>query len=131
MDESELLATRSEFPTLTKGVHLISHSLGAMPGKARAYATQFLDEWENESIRSWGTWLPAVRSLGDLVGSVIGVSPGTVVMLPNVSTVQAVVASCFDFPMKDGPLKGRNKIVYDELNFSTVHYVWREQERRG
>jgi kynureninase len=125
-DERDLLATRPEFPTLTKGVHLISHSLGAMPAAARGYATQFIDEWENDSIASWGEhWLPAVRSLGDLVGSVLGVAPGTVCMLPNVSIVQAVVASCFDFK---GP---RNKVVYDDLNFSTVHYVWQGQARRG
>jgi kynureninase len=125
-DEADLLATRSEFPTLTKGVHLISHSLGAMPGKARGYATQFIDEWENDSIASWGLhWLPAVRSLGDLVGQVLGVAPGTVAMLPNVSIVQAILASCFTFEGK------RNRIVYDDLNFSTVHYVWQGQKRRG
>ena len=56
-DESALLATRSEFPTLAKGVHLISHSLGAVPKKARAYANQFLDEWENDSINAWHEWL--------------------------------------------------------------------------
>jgi kynureninase len=124
--EHDLLATRPDFPTLTKGVHLISHSLGAMPAAARKYATQFIDEWENDSIASWGEhWLPAVRSLGDLVGSVLGAAPGTVCMLPNVSIVQAVVASCFDFK---GP---RNKVVYDDLNFSTVHYVWQGQARRG
>ncbi len=125
-DERDLLATRPEFPTLTKGVHLISHSLGAMPAAARGYATRFIDEWENDSIASWGEhWLPAVRSLGDLVGTVLGVAPGTVCMLPNVSIVQAIVASCFDF---EGP---RNKVVYDNLNFSTVHYVWQGQARRG
>ncbi len=123
--EAPLLATREEFPTLQKGVHLISHSLGAMPRAARTYATQFLDEWENDSINAWGGWLPAVRSLSDIIASVIGVKQGSVVILPNVSTVQAIVASCFDFK---GP---RNKIVYDELNFSTVHYVWQEQVRRG
>ena len=72
--EAELLAARAEFPTLEKGVHLISHSLGAVPKKARVYATQFLDEWENESINAWHLWLPAVRALGDLVGSVLGVA---------------------------------------------------------
>jgi kynureninase len=72
-----------------------------------------------------------VRSLGDLVGSVLGVAPGTVTMLPNVSTVQSYVASCFTFAEKTGPFAGRKKIVYDDLNFSTVHYVWREQARRG
>jgi kynureninase len=129
-DEADLLATRSEFPTLTKGVHLISHSLGAMPKKARAYAQQFLDEWENDSITAWGTWLPAVRSLSDTIAGVLGVKPGTVVTLPNVSIVQAVVASCFTFDGK-GPFGARNKIVYDDLNFSTVHYVWDGQRRRG
>ena len=125
-DEADLLATRAGFPTLEKGVHLISHSLGAMPGAARAHVTRMLDDWENDSIASWGlSWLPAVRSLGDLVGSVLGVAPGSVCMLPNVSIAQAVVASCFDFK---GP---RNRVVYDDLNFSTVHYVWREQARRG
>lgn len=129
--ESALLETRSEFPTVDKGVHLISHSLGAVPRKAREYANQFLDEWENESINAWHTWLPAVRSLGDIVAGVLGVDPGTVAMLPNVSTIQALVASCFTFPPTSGRFKGRNKIVYDDLNFSTVHYVWREQQRRG
>jgi kynureninase len=130
MDESALLATRSEFPTLTKGVHLISHSLGAMPRQARAYATQFLDEWENESINSWHEWLPAVRSLADVIARVLHVDPGTIAMLPNVSTVQGIVASCFTFDAKNG-FEGRRKIVYDDLNFSTVHYVWQEQQRRG
>jgi kynureninase len=129
-DESALLATRSEFPTLTKGVHLISHSLGAMPRKAREYSAHFLDEWENLSITAWHEWLPAVRSLGDLIGRVIGVDAGTVAMLPNVSTVQSIVASCFTFDAKNG-FEGRTKIVYDDLNFSTVHYVWQEQQRRG
>jgi len=127
MSEAPLLQTRSEFPTLEKGVHLISHSLGAMPRAARANATRFLDEWENDSINAWHDWLPAVRSLGDLIAKVIGVDAGTVVVLPNVSTVQDVVASCFTF---DAGAK-RNKIVYDDLNFSTVHYVWQEQQRRG
>jgi kynureninase len=125
MSESELLATRDQFPTLQKGVHLISHSLGAMPRGARTYAEAFLDEWETDSINAWGSWLPAVRSLTDTMADVLGVDHGSLALLPNVSIVQAVVASCFDFK---GP---RNKIVYDELNFSTVHYVWQGQARRG
>jgi kynureninase len=124
-DESQLLALREEFPTLKNSVHLISHSLGAVPRDARKHATRFLDEWEEESIRAWHLWLPAVRELGDLMARVLGVDPKTVSLHPNVSSVQAVVASCFSF---EGP---RNKIVYDDLNFSTVHYVWQEQARRG
>lgn len=130
-EEVDLLAARSEFPTLEKGVHLISHSLGAVPKAARTYANRFLDEWENDSINAWHAWIPAVRELGDLVAGVLGVARGTVTMLPNVSTVQSFVASCFTFQEKAGRFAGRTKIVYDELNFSTVHYVWQEQVRRG
>jgi len=125
VSEAELLATRAEFPTLEKGVHLISHSLGAVPRQARAHAARFLDEWEDDSINAWGAWLPAVRSLGDLVAGVVGVAPGSVTILPNVSIVQAAVASCLDYT------GARKKVVYDDLNFSTVHYVWQEQARRG
>jgi kynureninase len=125
-DEDDLLAVRPQFPTLAKGVHLISHSLGAMPAAARSRAVRFADEWENDSIAAWGEhWLPAVRALGDLIAQVLGVAKGSVCMLPNVSIAQTVVASCFAFDGK------RNKVVYDDLNFSTVHYVWQQQRRRG
>jgi kynureninase len=124
--EDDLLAVRSQFPTLAKSVHLISHSLGAMPGAARDYVQRFADEWENESVAAWGEhWLPAVRSLGNVIASVLGVGEGTVCVLPNVSIAQAAIASSFTFEGK------RNKVVYDDLNFSTVHYVWQEQRRRG
>src|SRR5882672_2028773 len=107
IEESDLLATRQEFPTLAKGVHLISHSLGAMPRAAKANAGLFLEEWENDSINAWGKWLPAVRSLSDVIAGVLGVDPGTVTILPNVSTVQGIVASCFVFDGK-GPFGKRN-----------------------
>ena len=128
-DETLLLATREEFPSLNRGVHFISHSLGAMPRAARVHATAFLDDWENDSINAWNKWLPAVRSLGDTIADVLGVAAGTVSIHPNVSTVQAVV-SCFTYDAKS-PFGPRKKIVYDDLNFSTVHYVWQEQGRRG
>jgi kynureninase len=125
-DEARLLATRSEFPTLAKKTHLISHSLGAMPARARRYVDEFMSQWQDDSIDAWHLhWLPAVENLGDLIGKVLGVAPGTVVINQNVSTIQSVVASCFDFAGL------RNKVVYSDMNFSTVDYVWQEQRRRG
>lgn len=125
-DEARLLALRGEFPTLEKKTHLISHSLGAMPRRARAHVEAFMDQWENDSIEAWSRhWLPQVESLGDLIAKVLGVEAGSVVVNQNVSTVQAMVASCFDFSPP------RNKVVYTDMNFSTVDYVWQEQRRRG
>lgn len=125
-DEARLLALRGEFPTLAKKTHLISHSLGAMPRRARAHVEAFLDQWENDSIEAWSRhWLPQVEAVGDLIAKVLGVEAGSVVVNQNVSTVQAMVASCFDFSPP------RNKVVYTDMNFSTVDYVWQEQRRRG
>src|SRR6185503_15412643 len=50
---------------------------------------------------------------------------GSVIMHTNVSTIQAVLASCFDYT------PARNKIVYEALQFPTVSYVWQAEERRG
>ncbi|GAC1352844.1 MAG: kynureninase [Polyangiales bacterium] len=124
-NEAALLAYRDEFPTLATSVHLISHSLGAMPKRARIGVEEYVARWEQDSIEAWQTWLPFVTELGDVVADVIGVPHGSVVMNQNVSTIQAIVASALDF---SGP---RNKVVYSSLNFSTVHYVWQETARRG
>lgn len=124
--ESRLLALRREFPTLEKKTHLISHSLGAVPARAKRYVAEFMQEWEEDSIDAWHLhWLPAVDRFGDLVAQVLGVPRGSVVVNQNVSTIQAMVASCFDFAPP------RNKVVYSDMNFSTVDYVWQEQRRRG
>lgn len=124
-DHADLLRTRAEFPTLETSVHLISHSLGAMPRGARERATAFLDQWERDSIEAWHEWLPYVTRLGDRVAGILGTAAGTVIMNQNVSTVQAILASALDYSKK------RNKIVYSSLEFSTVHYVWSQQARRG
>jgi kynureninase len=123
--EPELLATREQFPTLSSSVHLISHSLGAMPRAARERAAEFLDLWEHESIEAWHDWLPYVTDLGNVIADVLGVPHGSVIMNQNVSTIASIVASALDF---SGP---RKKVVYSALEFSTCHYVWRETARRG
>lgn len=124
--EAALLSYRAEFPTLETSVHLVSHSLGAMPSRAREYATLYLDEWQRDSIESWDNhWLKAARELGDTIADVVGAPHGTIAMSQNVSTLQSMVASCLEFKPP------RNRIVYSELNFSTIHYVWQEQTRRG
>lgn len=87
---------------------------------------RFLDEWERDSIESWDAhWLPMVRELGDTIADVVGAEQGTIAVSQNVSTIQSMVASCLEYPRE------RNRIVYTALNFSTLHYVWQEQTRRG
>jgi kynureninase len=120
-----LVRYRTEFPALAGSTYLVSHSLGAMPRAAADALSEFTRLWVEDGINAWSRWLPMVTEAGDRVARLIGADPGTVVMVPNVSAAQAIVASCFDF---DG---ARNGVVYPELEFPTVSYVWQAEQRRG
>jgi kynureninase len=121
-----LLSWRKEFPTLETTVHMISHSLGAMPQRAYERLHEYADAWATRSIRAWeeGWWEMPVK-VGDLIGGIIGARPGEVVMQQNVSTCVAAVLSCFDWS------KPRNKIVSEAFNFPSNLYQCHALERLG
>ena len=120
-----LLKWREEFPILAKKTYLINNSLGAMPRAVRASLMEYADTWERDGVEAWHEWLPMVTATGDLIGKIINAPTGTVVMHQNVSTLSAILASSLEFK------RGKDGIVYDELNFPSVHYVWKEMERRN
>ena len=108
----DLLGWRKEFPILESVVHMISHSLGAMPRRASERMQEYAQTWSTRGIRAWEEgWWEMPRALGDLVGRIIGAAPGEVVMQQNVSTCVATVLSCFEWSCR------RNKIVSEALNF--------------
>jgi kynureninase len=123
----ELLKWRSEFPILDKSVYLISHSLGAMPRATYERLHDYAEAWATRGVRAWaeGWWEMPVR-LGDEVARIIGAEAGTVVMHQNVSICQSLILSCFDDAQPP-----RNKIVYSELNFPSVMYVYEAHARHG
>ena len=122
----KLLKWRSEFPILDKTVYLISHSLGAMPRAVYESVQEYADVWATRGVRAWaeGWWEMPVQ-IGDEVARIIGADPQTVVMHQNVSICQALILSCFD------PEPKRNKIVYGELEFPSVQYVYEAHARDG
>jgi kynureninase len=116
-----LLAWRTEFPILDRTVYMISHSLGAMPQRTRDRLKQYADEWDTRGIRAWEEgWWDMPITVGDLIGKIIGAGPRTVVMQQNVSICQSIVLSCFDWTAK------RNKIVSEEMNFSSNLYLYQQ-----
>lgn len=120
-----LLAWRSRFPTLGNSVHMISHSLGAMPAKAAEDLAEFGWLWTQRSITAWEEWLPEVERHAGRIGRIVGAPDGSMMMFTNVSSIQATLASCLEYG------NGRDKVVYSELNFPSVSYVWKAEERRG
>jgi kynureninase len=121
-----LLQWRKEFPVLDKTVYLISHSLGAMPGRTRDRLNEYADIWSTRSIRAWEeVWWEMPITVGNLIGKIIGAGEGEVTMHPNVSVAQSIVASCFDWRGK------RNKVVSEGLNFPSNLYIQRQLESLG
>jgi len=122
----ELLKWRSEFPILDKTVYLISHSLGAMPRATYDRLHEYADMWATRGVRAWAEgWWDMPVTVGNDVARIIGAEPGTIVMHQNVSICQSLILSCFEATPK------RNKIVYSELNFPSVMYVYEAHARDG
>jgi kynureninase len=124
----ELLEWRGEFPILENTVYLISHSLGAMPRRTRERLQDYAETWATRGVRAWAEgWWDMPLTIGEEVGRIIGAEPGTVVMHQNVSVCQSLILSCFDTT----PETRRNKIVYSELEFPSVMYVYEAHARDG
>ncbi|HZI17079.1 MAG TPA: aminotransferase class V-fold PLP-dependent enzyme [Pyrinomonadaceae bacterium] len=124
----ELLEWRREFPILDRCVYLISHSLGAMPRRTYERVQEYADLWASRGVRAWAEgWWDMPLTVGDEVGRIIGAEPGSVVMHQNVSVCQSVILSCFDTT----PETRRNKIVFSELEFPSVMYVYEAHARDG
>lgn len=122
----ELLKWRSEFPILGQTVYLISHSLGAMPRNTYQRLHDYAETWATRGVRAWAEgWWDMPVSVGDEVARIIGAEPRSVVMHQNVSICQSLILSCFE------PAPKRNKIVYSELNFPSVMYVYEAHARNG
>ena len=122
----ELLRYRSQFPILERTTYLISNSLGAMPQAVYDAMKGYADIWATRGVRAWEErWWMLAAQVGDEIGALMNAPPGSVSTHQNVTTCQAVVASCFDFS------GNRNKVVYSDLNFPSVMYFWEAQQAGG
>ena len=119
---------RDHFPTLSSGIHLLSHSLGPMPSSARESMLAYCDAWEHHTSEdAWATnWWALSQRVGDRIAQILGGEPGSVQIQPNASIALATVASCFDFRSSR-----RNKVVTTELDFPSMEYIWEAQKHVG
>ena len=121
-----LLRYRSEFPILERTNYLISNSLGAMPRGVYDALKGYADTWATRGVRAWEErWWMLAAQVGDELGGLMNAPAGSVSTHQNVTTCQAVIASCLDFSGK------RNKVVYTDMNFPSVMYFWEAQRSTG
>lgn len=116
---------RERFATLDTSNYLVSHSMGAAPLAAKDALTAYWDDWAQDGPEAWYRWLPRIGQIADNFGEIIGAPAGSVFLAPNVSVLQAALASCLRF---DGQ---RTEVVYEALQFPSLTYVWTEYQRSG
>ena len=119
MSDAHLLSFRPRFPILSTTKYLVSHSLGAMPASTADAMAEYAATWASRGVRAWeeGWWMMSLE-VGDLIAPFLGAAPGTIVMLPNVTTAEAVILSSLDYRAP------RNRVVMVEGEFPSVRYVW-------
>lgn len=124
----ELLSYRKQFPILADTTYLVSHSLGAMPQGVYDKLHEYAEQWATQGVRAWAEgWWDKPITTGDKIARIIGAEPGTVAMHQNVSVCQSIIISCFD--LAKAKREGRDKIVYEALNFPSVMYVYEAHAR--
>ena len=123
-----MIRYREEFPTLSSGIHLLSHSLGPVPRAVRESMTEYYEAWEHHTSEdAWATsWWTLSRRVGDRIARILGGAPGSVQIQSNASIALATVASCFDFQSGS-----RSKVVTTSLDFPSMEYFWDGQRQIG
>ncbi|HVA29099.1 MAG TPA: aminotransferase class V-fold PLP-dependent enzyme [Candidatus Baltobacteraceae bacterium] len=116
---------REQFPILENATYLVSHSMGAAPRGAKSALDAYWNDWATDGPEAWERWLPAIGDIADGIGRLVGATPGSLFLGPNVSVLQAALATSLDFRGE------RNEVVYEALQFPSLTYVWREWERYG
>ncbi|MFN2448840.1 MAG: aminotransferase class V-fold PLP-dependent enzyme [Candidatus Baltobacteraceae bacterium] len=116
---------REHFPMLGTSAYLVSHSMGAAPHGAKDALEAYWNDWATDGPEAWQHWLPAIANVADGIGEIVGAPAGCTFLGPNVSALQAALASCLQFTPQ------RNEIVYEALQFPSLTYIWTEWQRFG
>jgi len=126
-DRHDPAAWREHFPILERKTYLVNHSLGPMPRRVYDKLREYAEQWDTLGVRAWSEagWWTSPKDVGNVLGRVMNAPADSVVMHQNVSVVQSLVASALDFGGR------RNKVVYTDLNFPSVMYVWEACRRHG
>ena len=88
---------------------------------------EYAEAWATRGVRAWAEgWWEMPVTVGNEVGRIIGADENTVVMHQNVSICQSLILSAL-LPIPAN--SKRNKIVFEELNFPSVMYVYEAHAR--
>ncbi len=115
----ELLKYRNLFPILKTKTYLISNSLGAMPESVYERMHDYAEIWATKGVNAWEEeWWELSLKVGNTIAPLIGASQNEISMHPNISIIQSILVSSFNFKTE------RNKVVFSNLEFPSDMYVY-------
>lgn len=113
-----LAGFRSRFVIADDRIYLDGNSLGRLPVATRERLHAVIDQWGTELVSGWPEWIEAPRRAGDALASVLGASPGEVLVTDSVTVnLFKLVHALLD---ADPSLR---TLVTDTDNFPTDRYV--------
>lgn len=117
---------RDRFPILGRCTYLVNNSLGAMPASVPDSLADYAAAWAERGVEAWTSdWLPELRRTADLLGSLMGAPPGTVVVHQNVATLTEMVLSALP---RD---PARLQVVLGRDEWPSHRYLVTAHERLG
>jgi kynureninase len=123
--EDALLKWRSQFPITQTTTYLNNNSLGAMPKSARGSLERYADLWEKRGVRAWAEgWWTIQNEITEPLSEILGVKQDAISMHQNVTMASQVFCSALDFS------SSRNKVVFTQLNFPSLMYLYEGLAKR-
>lgn len=123
LSEQEIRSIRAQFPIFERKVYLNSCSQGALSHRVREAIKEYMESWEKDGS-PWEKWVEKYESLRITFARFIGADAEEIAVVSSASEAVNALASSMDFGT-------RTDVVFGELEFPTMSYVWQAQKKRG
>jgi selenocysteine lyase/cysteine desulfurase len=122
---ADLLSYRDDFPIVLNKTFLNTCSLGALSKRSVANVHEYLTMWAALGASAWyEIWVGKLAELRAAYGRIVGASPESIALGPNISSNVATILSALDFSK-------RKKIVTSDLDFPTIGHSFLAKQRDG
>jgi selenocysteine lyase/cysteine desulfurase len=122
---TDLLSYRDDFPIVLNKTFLNTCSLGALSKRSVANVHEYLTMWAALGASAWyEIWVGKLAELRAAYGRIVGASPESIALGPNISSNVATILSALDFSK-------RKKIVTTDLDFPTIGHSFLAKQRDG
>ena len=123
LNDSSILAIRSQFPVFERKVYLNSCSQGALSKRVEAAFGEYLEVW-HEQGSPWDVWIERYEEAREVFARFIGADPDEVALVASASAGVNSIASALG-------MRDRQKVVLGEFEFPTMGHIWLSQASRG